>query len=321
MIQSKTYNQVLTTYRRYDPTQTIVLRESFSRDMSCRFNELVSVVKHAIDDQDCFGLKNMQVNQMQLPGEGAFNYPRSEVKMAQFMKWLQEQIDNGILEVRDLQQVGSSVEGAWTNKYIFDSYKRGVIRARMELRKFGANVPSIDDTGGILVSMSTPFHLERLGLLYTRAFSELKGVTTVMDTQISRVLAQGLADGDNPRLLVRKLVAVIDGSGVGDLGITDTLGRYIPAKRRAEMIARTEIIRAHHKATIQEYRNWGVLGIMVKGEWCTAGDDRVCTDCAELEGHVFTLDEIENMIPAHPDCRCVALPYILKEGSKYDKAA
>jgi len=135
-----------------------------------------------------------------------------------------------------------------------------------------------------------------------------------MDTQISRVLSQGLIDGDGPRLLARKLVATIDGTGMGELGITDTLGRYIPAKRRAEMIARTEVIRAHHLATIQEYRNWAVEGVRVKAEWKTAGltDARTCDECKELEGHVFSLDEIEKMIPKHPNCRCVALPYLVK---------
>jgi SPP1 gp7 family putative phage head morphogenesis protein len=82
------------------------------------------------------------------------------------------------------------------------------------------------------------------------------------------------------------------------------------------MLARTEIIRAHHIATIQEYRNWGVEGITVKGEWKTAGDDRVCSKCEQLEGKIFTLDEIEPMIPLHPLCRCIALPYI-EELQKY----
>jgi SPP1 gp7 family putative phage head morphogenesis protein len=137
-----------------------------------------------------------------------------------------------------------------------------------------------------------------------------------MDSQISRVLAQGIADGDNPRLLGQKLVSVINGSGADKLGIKDTLGRFIPAERRAEMIARTEIIRAHHLATIQEYRNWGVAGVAVEAEWHTAGDSRVCAECAEMEGHVFTLDEIEPMIPLHPQCRCNTLPVKVREWKK-----
>jgi len=137
-----------------------------------------------------------------------------------------------------------------------------------------------------------------------------------MDTQISRVLAQGMADGDNPRLLARKLIATINGTGMGELAITDTLGRFIPAARRAEMLARTEIIRAHHNATIQEYRNWAVEGVKVKAEFVTAGDDRVCDRCAALEREVFTLDRIEGMIPLHPNCRCCAIPFKGEPGVK-----
>ena len=48
----------------------------------------------------------------------------------------------------------------------------------------------------------------------------------------------------------------------------------------------------------------------------TAGDDRVCEKCAALEGRIFTLDEIEFLIPLHPNCRCLALPYI-EELQKY----
>jgi hypothetical protein len=78
--------------------------------------------------------------------------------------------------------------------------------------------------------------------LFTRVFSDLKGITSAMDAQISRVLAQGIADGDGPALLARKLVATINGTKMGDLALTDTLGRFIPATRRAMILARTEII-------------------------------------------------------------------------------
>jgi SPP1 gp7 family putative phage head morphogenesis protein len=293
-----------------DPTRTTALRNLFARDMRRRFDELCRVIAQAIVVKDCFGLNRPTVFQMTPPGEQAFAFPLSKDKMEAFMIWLQEQVDKGILTVGDINQLGLGYNEAWTNKYIFDSYKRGMIRARMEMQKVGMDVPSIDQTGGVEISMGTPLHIDRLGLLYARVFSDLKGVTDAMDAQISRVLAQGLADGDGPRLLARKLVSVINGDGADKLGITDTLGRFIPAKRRAEMIARTETIRAHHMATIQEYRNWAVIDIIVQAEWMTAGDNRVCDRCASMQGNIYTLDQIEGMIPLHPQCRCIALPYV-----------
>ena len=209
----------------YDPTRTTTLRQVFVRDMRRRFRELTRVVRQTVDENDAFGLRIGTVStpfvfQMNPASPGAFAFPRSTDKVNAFMRWFQTQVDTGMISVVELEQVGAGIEGAWTNKYIQDSYKRGVIRGRYEMQKAGFNVPSIDQTGGIEMSMSTPFHIDRVGLLYSRTFSELKGITAQMDQQISRVLAQGIADGDNPRLLARKLVSSINGSGMGELGIT-----------------------------------------------------------------------------------------------------
>jgi len=307
----------------YDPTRTTMLRKAFERAVRKRFNELTQVIRKTVYENDAFRLDpDMKMRpytfQMNPAAADAFAFPRSADKVKAFSAWLNQQIDKGILEIGEISQVGVGIEDAWTNKYVFDSYKRGVIRARYELQKSGFNVPSIAETGGIEISLATPFHIDRLGILYSRVFNGLKGVTTAMDTQISRVLAQGIGDGDNPRLLARKLVSTINGTGMGDLGITDSLGRFIPAQRRAEILARTEIIRAHHQAMIQEYRNWALEGVYVKAEWTTAGDDRVCKKCkakvTDKDGNniIYTLDEIEPMIPLHPQCRCIALPYIMK---------
>lgn len=306
-------------FKNYDPTRTTSLRNAFAHDMRRRFNELRKVIRVSIVENDCFGMtKYISTMQMNPAGPGSFAYRRSALKVEEFMRWLQQQVDRGILTVGQYQQIGNSIDSAWTDLYVADSYKRGILRAHTEMISSGMSIPSIQELGGIDAIMSTPFHMDRVGVLYSRVYNELKGITAAMETIISQILAQGMIDGDGALLLARKLVAAIDGTGLGTLGITDKLGRFIPAEVRAEMLARTEIIRAFHLATIQEYRNWGLLKIKVKGEWKTAGDDRVCSRCASLEGKLFTLDEIEPMIPLHPQCRCIALPYI-EELEKYYK--
>lgn len=291
----------------YDPTKTTSLRNAFAREMARRFKELSAVVWSKVVEEDFFGL-NTDLVTFTKPN---YDFPRSAQKIQEFMVWLEVQVNLGILNVREYEQIGSAIDKAWTNLYITDSYKRGIIRARYELIKAGyKNIPSIEATGGISVSMNVPLHMDRLGLLYTRTYSELKGVTAAMDQQISRILAQGMADGEGPRALAKKLLATINGTGMGDLGLTDTLGRFIPAARRAEMIARTEIIRAHHQALIQEYMNWAVEGVIVQAEMITAGDNRVCSKCEELaKGSPYTLPVAMNLIPVHPQCRCMCLPF------------
>lgn len=298
-------------YREYDPTRTLTLRRVFTRAMNKRFNEFISIIIKAVVEYDVFGLSPL-TQQMQTPPPRAFNFDMNRDKVEAFMEWLQQQVNKGILEVGEIPgALHSPYDEAWTNKYILDSYKRGLIRARVEMRRRGMMIPTMDESGGIEAVMGTPFHIDRVGMLYLRTFEDLVNVNNSMIHGIRKVLTQGMVDGDNPRLLARKLRAVIDGTKAGELGITDTLGRYIPAKRRAEMIARTETIRAHHQATINEYESWGVTGVNVMAELKTAGDSRVCQQCLSLEaGGPYTLEVIRNMIPVHTNCRCIALPLV-----------
>jgi len=117
-------------------------------------------------------------------------------------------------------------------------------------------------------------------------------------------LAQGLAEGKNPRVIARELVKDV-ANRVDKIGIT-----------RARMIARTEVIRAHHVATIAEYEQAAEdMEVEVMAEWSTAGF-AVCPICIDMaHGGPYKLKVIEGMIPAHPNCRCCALP-VMKEKIK-----
>lgn len=304
MCELHTYS-VSRVSKRYDPTRTTVLRNTMVRDSNRRFDKIASEIKKAVDDNDVFGLK---IQENVVPGKLAFAYALNMQKVEEFNRWFQQLINDEIINVVDIPRIGSSIVPEWTNKYITEAYRRGIVRARQEMKKAGYPVPDIALSGGLAGAFAVPLHVDAVGFVYIRAFNELKGITSAMEQQISRILAQGLIDGTNPLRLARKLVAAINGKGVGELGITDTLGRFIPAKRRAEILARTEIIRAHHYANIMEYKNWGVVGVNIIAEWKTAGDESVCPICDALEGQRFTLDEILPMIPRHPQCRCIALP-------------
>jgi len=324
-INYKSATLILNQEYRIDPTKTLTLRNAFDKDMQARFKQLIRAISTIIVDLDVFGLKPPQkgfkLNTKKLkvnatPEKEAWKFLSSAEKQNQFMEWLKLKQETGILETIKVNGIGGVQNVPWTNTYIQDSYKRGVQRARYELNKAGYTVPSIAESGGISVVMNTPFHIDRVGLLYSRVFEgELKGVTAAMDSQISRVLAQGLADGDGARTLAAKLRATIDGTGMSKLAIKDSLGRFIPAARRASMIAQTEVIRAHHQAMVQEYKDYGLYGVKVKAEWKTGGFN-VCPKCEALEGNIYTLKQIESMIPLHPRCKCIALPVVVDEDKK-----
>jgi len=309
---------VMQTEFRRDPTRTLTIRNQFASDMASRFIAIRGAIRKAVVEEDVLGLVNpaqivseqpivLVSPPLSTPGNEAFAFQRSGEKVASFMDWLKRQEQRGILQISEFSQVGTGIEGAWTNKYIQSSYQQGIKRARQEMRKAGIGAPTIEQSGRIAGVFNQPFHVDRAGLLFTRTFEDLKGITSAMDGQISRVLSEGIAQGLNPNVIARQLTKTISGP-VSGLGITDTLGRFIPAQRRAKVLARTEVIRAHHQATIQEYRNFAVAGVKVIAELRTAGDDRVCTQCESLEGETFTLEKAESIIPVHPDCRCIFIP-------------
>ncbi len=103
----------------------------------------------------------------------------------------------------------------------------------------------------------------------------------------------------------------------------------IATKSRAEMIARTEALRASNFATVEAYRQSGVVEAK---EWLTERDDRVCPFCLEMDGKVIGLDDAyfddgdkftangDSMTvgplgvdepPLHPRCRCTTIPVLL----------
>lgn len=278
---------------RADPTKTVTLRNQFLAEVNRRFKGLKKIITKAVVDLDVFGLNPIETLEIS-PEEAVatitarqYAFMRSGAKVDAFMAWLKEMESRQILEVTRGFGGYQGIEVAWTDTYIRSAYQKGMLRARQEMRAKGMDIPAFDAMGveSIAAAFNLPFHLDRVGLLFSRTFNELKGVTDAMDQQISRILAQGMAEGRHPLEIARTLNDRVD-----KIGIT-----------RARVIARTEITRAHHLASINEYRNAGIIGVEVFAEWMTAGSG-VCELCAPLEGQIFTIDEIENMIPAHPNC-------------------
>jgi len=293
--------------------------------MKRRFAKLESVIRISVVSEDALGLASNPMDrrvtvlqEMTSSGRRAFAYPRNSRKISAFMDWLKRQMEAGIISVADYNQVGEAVEAAWQNKYIYRAYASGVTKARQQLIQAGFDVPSLSDSGGLGAVLAIPIHLDRLGVLYTRAFNELRGITAVMDQLLSRVLTTGLAEGWGMIEIARALIHAVSGEGSTlDLPIsyvnprTGKLVNYVmPGKQRALILTRTEIIRAHAHGQLQEFKNWGVLGVGVLAELATAGDPRVCEICASLEGRTFTIEEAFGVIPVHPQCRCVWLPYL-----------
>ena len=80
---------------------------------------------------------------------------------------------------------------------------------------------------------------------------------------------------------------------------------FSKAQYRMEMIARTEVLRAHNMGRLKFHQHVEIKNL----EWMTMGDERTCTVCGPLDGKTFPIDKFPGQ-PAHPFCRCINLPVL-----------
>ena len=267
-----------------DPTRTTGIVNRYKADLLARWTEVDRVLweMFAVDDTlNMGGRRQGLLNRIRTPSR--FEFPTDiPGKADAFDEWLRGAITAELLEPAGYQ-----------NKYVRAAYSKGVDHADRAIRARGGDpLPQ-----SIQQTFNQPIHRDKLQLLYSRNFRELKGITDASAQSISRIVTEGLAIGQNPLDTARDIRKSIN-----------TIGR-----NRSITLARTETIRAHAEATLNRYQQIGITQVSGKAEsaeFITARDDRVCPECADLEGQRFTLDDARGIIPVHPSCRCAWLPII-----------
>lgn len=268
-----------------------MLQRQFERDIKRRMVMIRRAIVKLVVELDVFGLipVNVFAFNVHFPQRQAWRFQTDTQKLGSFRTWLASSLDEELLTV-------TAVGEPWTATYINSAYRQGTVRAFNDAR----GAAGLEQAGFIEGTKSEflrsafaqPERLEKVRLLSTRAFEEMRGISTSMSQQLNRDLAAGLVSGQNPRQLARTMSQSINGL----------------ARRRAAVIARTEIIHAHSEGQLDSFEDLGIDEIGILAEWSTAGDDRVCPQCAALEGELLTVKEARGLIPRHPNCRCAWIP-------------
>lgn len=134
---------------------------------------------------------------------------------------------------------------------------------------------------------------------------------------IKRTLLSGIATGKGAGDIVRDLGEVIvDKESFRQAGTKV----FSKAQYRMEMIARTEVLRAHNMGRLKFHERVGVQRL----EWLAMDDERMCPICGGLDSKTFPIDKFPQQ-PAHPHCRCtnvVAKPLVIcRSGAMSAQAA
>lgn len=119
---------------------------------------------------------------------------------------------------------------------------------------------------------------------------------------VKEVIFNAVAAGDGYQTTMRRLMELplepLSYSYTRDGKLIEVT---LSPRTRAEMIARTEHARAVNTGTLQAYANYNVSEV----EIITAQDGLVCDDCLDAEdNNPWSLQEAQNLLPMHPNCRC-----------------
>lgn len=203
--------------------------------------------------EDDFGLRLRQPLKLL---QRRFDFMTRPQKIAAFKEWLAEQEALGLLQVTGGTQ--------WSDEYIESAYKKGAARAYVQANKAklleSSTIFAATQEQFVRTAFFQPETLQKVQLLNTRAFDQLKGISAAMDQQLSRIFSEGLVNGYGPEKIARNIdnaIARID-------------------RTRARVLARTEIIHAHAEGQLDSYKTLGIDEVQAEVEWLTAGDERVC---------------------------------------------
>ena len=269
---------------RMDPTRTKTLRMEFERAFNKRWNRVLRQ------------LGDFMQQAPELMTNRDYDFPVGPLDTATVLDFLNEAVRSEVMDpqeaMRVLREKGVQPQpGNWVEEYLYGAYKKGVRRAQNEFNKRAPEGRKQEFMAGALKRKN---HQQKLEQILGRVYTNLQDITEVMEAQIRREIALGLEAGEGTEAIARRIRKRVEKVG----------------RTRSRTLARTEVIRSHHVANIATYREAGVANVSVQAEFATAGDQRVCPECAGLDGNVYTLAEIEDLIPVHPNCRCVAIPIV-----------
>jgi len=270
----KDVEKVLHNLRKADPAGVLVDQKKFYDDMHRRFIVMKDTVNKEVLQQDGLGLTNAV-----LLSSGSMNGVTDSERLLAFDSWMAGLIASTILFN------GEAEAAKWTDSYLIQAWDKGAHHAVSQLED-----PELDQEPSDLpetLSIATAAGAVAAVLL-TNAWSEMEGIAAGLKQRASRAVTDGLLKKQNPKQITEALQSVINET----------------ENRRASVLVHMETMRAAIRGATQTLRLNRISSVRVIAEWQTMQDARVCPQCRANEGKVFSLEEIEALIPLHVMCRC-----------------
>ena len=193
------------------------------------------------------------------------------------------QSERDIAILRELRGLVSAVHPGKTDEYdrafhtvLRRSAEHGVDVADALVGQMAGNRPRID----VSIPLEATLAAARQSHGYLRKHGERFAETS------AEIIASGIAEGRSQDRMVREM--------------RDRLG---VVKSRADVIVRTESLRAYNEASNNYYAQNGVDYVL----YYATADDRSCPICAPRGGRIYKRTDLS--VPVHPRCRCYLAPW------------
>lgn len=268
-----------------DPTRTTDLRNRYNAAFRRRIDQVKSALKHLRDVAvfDFPGVINQAFLDIQNPEQGA------DVLTAQ-----QQQIEAQVFP-----------DDHWQDIFLTAAFLRGVQHSIADGRREGFQFEILSNQQ----ILNDPFLRTPLENIKQRQYQLLKTVLDETNNLTADKLQQVLQAGFTERRTVQQLKRDIFKAMTEVIDSGHTIaGEFHPGLRtRAELIARTEIIKAHAEAQLSYHGSRGTLvGIQIESD--------ACPICVEISPNILTVAEWRSRggIPFHPQCRCSYVPRVAR---------
>lgn len=167
-------------------------------------------------------------------------------------------------------------------KFTSQAFIRGSNKALKDLKKVGFEI--------VVPEGITVLDMETYEALVNMSLDLVKGLTEETKKKMAFEIRQSLLKGEGTREIAARIRSVAN-----------------MAKSRADMIARTETIRAFNTAAEKRYKLAGVK----KYQFIAAKEERTCMRCLSHDGKIYRFDDAgAPKPPLHPRCRCTIVPVI-----------
>lgn len=210
---------------------------------------------------------------------------------------------------RWLQTDTTGRQNFFTN-YIEEAYRKGAIEATLRV-KLLAQQASLDPVAiaqmDPMLIVSSPAYVDRVNMVFTQAFTVMKGFSDDQIVDIGRILTQTITSGLSPRSAQQAIRK-----------------HFKTTRARAERISRTEINRSHSLGRLEQNKDTrNRLGIDVRVIHRSALQfERTRRTHGMRHGHIYTIeeqaqwwDEGTNRI----NCLCSSTEVVVdKDGKPYD---